>query len=84
MSTETLQQVGPDEKVMSVKDWLITLIILAIPLVNIVMLFVWGFGSDVNKNKKNYCKATLLLMAILIAIYLLFTVLLTAILFTFM
>lgn len=28
--------------VLSVKDWMITILLLAIPLVNIVMLFVWG------------------------------------------
>lgn len=30
---------------MSVKDWMITLLIMFIPLVNIIMLFVWAFGG---------------------------------------
>lgn len=57
--------------VLSTKDWLITLIITAIPLVNIVMLFVWSFGDGANPNKANWAKATLLLMAIMIGLYIL-------------
>ena len=36
---------GNQAPVLSLGDWIITLIVLAIPLVNLVMLFVWGFGS---------------------------------------
>ena len=50
--------------VMSLGDWIITFIVLAIPLVNIVMLFVWGFSSSTNPNKANFCKAYLIIMAI--------------------
>ena len=46
--------------VMSLGDWIITFIILAIPLVNIIMLFVWGFSSSTNPNKAHFAKATLI------------------------
>lgn len=61
--------------VLSVKDWLIIFIIGAIPIVNIVMLFVWAFGGNANPNKKNYSKAALILAAIVIAIVIVFFVL---------
>ena len=32
--------------VISLGEWIITFIVLAIPLVNIIMLFVWGFSSE--------------------------------------
>jgi high-affinity Fe2+/Pb2+ permease len=48
---------------MSVKDWLITLIIGAIPGVGLIMLFVWGFGSDENQIRANWAKAMLILVA---------------------
>jgi len=51
-------------QVMSVKDWIITILITAIPLVGFIMLFVWAFGSNENPNKTNWAKATLIWTAI--------------------
>ena len=55
--------------VMSRGDWIITMIVLAIPLVNIIMLFVWGFSSSTNPNKSNFCKAYLIFMLIAIVLF---------------
>lgn len=55
--------------VISVKDWLITLVIAAIPIVGLIFLFLWGFGSDTNPNKANWAKGALLFYAIFIALY---------------
>jgi len=57
--------------VLSIKDWIITFIIAAIPIVNIIMLFVWGFGDSTNPNKANWAKASLILMAAVAVLYLL-------------
>ena len=59
-----------DGGIMSVKDWLITLIIMAIPLVGFVMLFVWAFGSESNQSKKNFAKASVIMCAIVFVLYL--------------
>lgn len=61
-------------QVMTTKDWLITLVIAAIPVVNIVMFFVWAFGDNANPNKANWAKASLLFMAIITALYVLLVV----------
>jgi hypothetical protein len=53
---------------MTVGRWIITFIVLAIPLINIIMIFVWGFGSG-NVSRKNYCRAILILALIMIAVY---------------
>jgi len=58
--------------VMSLGDWIITFIVLAIPLVNIIMLFVWGFSSSTNPNKANFCKAYLIIMLIAVVLFFLF------------
>lgn len=51
----------PREQVMSVRSWLGTLILLYIPLLNLLLLFVWAFSSSTNRNKQNFSRATLLL-----------------------
>ena len=50
--------------VLSTKDWVLTLLISFIPLVGIIMLFVWAFGSTENPNKSNWAKAILIWYAI--------------------
>lgn len=66
MSMETNYGLDQREKVMTVKNWLIASLILMIPIVNIVMLFVWAFGDSANKNKANYAKASLLMILLLV------------------
>ena len=56
---------------MSVKDWLLTLLIIAIPIVGIVMLFVYAFGNNENVNRQNWAKAQLIVLAIVFALLLL-------------
>lgn len=60
-------------KPMTMGDWLITFIIQAIPLVGIIMLFVWAFGDGTHPSKKTWAQASLvfaLIMFILIIIIL--------------
>ena len=40
------------------------MILTGIPLVGFILLLVWSFGSNVNKNKKNYARAMLILQII--------------------
>ena len=68
-------QIGHQQApIVSVKEWLITNLIMMIPLVNIVMMLVWAFSSNTNPNKANYFKATLILFAIVMVIYLVLAV----------
>ena len=66
-------------KTMSVKDWLYTLLILAIPLVGFIMLFVYAFGSDQNENRQNWAKAQLIIMAIILTLVMIFFIVFGAI-----
>jgi hypothetical protein len=63
-----------DTSPMSVKDWFITLLILAIPMVNLVMYLVWAFGSYGNLNRRNFCRAGLLMFALAVGIFLIFSI----------
>jgi cell division protein FtsW (lipid II flippase) len=60
-----------NQQPMSVKDWVITLLIMAIPVVGFIMLFVYAFSSSENINKQNWAKAQLLVAAIVLGIVML-------------
>ncbi|MEX0771542.1 MAG: hypothetical protein WEB89_04905 [Balneolales bacterium] len=62
----------PGSEVVSVKEWMITLLITFIPIVNIVMYFIWAFGKNTNYSKANWAKAILLWFAIGILFWLAF------------
>ena len=51
------------EKPLSTGEWVVTHLILLIPLVNLIMHFVWAF-SEGNISRRNFCRARLLLFAI--------------------
>lgn len=45
---------------LSVGAYFVTFLIFCIPLVNVIMMFVWAFSSETNINKKNLCRAMLI------------------------
>ena len=49
---------------MTVGDWIVTYLLMIIPIANLVLLFIWAFGSDTKKSKKSWAKATLIFMAV--------------------
>ena len=59
-----------EQNPVSVGDWMITYLILCIPIVNIIMLFVYAFGSDTQPSKANWAKASLIWFAIAFVLYL--------------
>lgn len=65
------QPYGPfvDNSPLSVGQYIVMFILMAIPLVNLIMLFVWGFSSSENTNRKNFARASLILMAIAIGLW---------------
>lgn len=64
-----------NQKEMKITDWLITFLITAIPLVGLIMLFVWGFSENSNKVRTTWAKAMLVWYAIAIALGILFMIL---------
>lgn len=55
---------------LSVGQWFLTIFLLAIPLVNFILLLVWGFGSP--NPRKNFALALLLYQLIGIGLAVLF------------
>jgi hypothetical protein len=62
----------PVQAPVTVGDWVVTLLIMFIPLVNLIMLFVWAFSDGTNVSKANWAKATLIWMLIGIVLGILF------------
>ena len=48
----------------STGDWVLTLILSGIPIVGFILLLVWAFGGGAKISKRNYARATLILMII--------------------
>lgn len=59
-------------KPMTIGDWIITLIIMYIPLVGLIMLFVWAFGGGTHPSKKTWAQAVLILMVVGIILAIIF------------
>jgi len=64
---------------MTIGDWLITIIITYIPFVGLIMLFVWAFGDGAHPSKKSWAQATLIMVAIMIVLAILFFSLLASV-----
>lgn len=57
--------------VISTKEWVITILIMSIPLVNIVFLILWATASiPVGMTKRNYARAVLIMMGVSFLAYL--------------
>lgn len=70
----------PNKAVMTMGEWFITYLILMIPMVNIIMLFIWAFG-DGNENRKNFARVQLIFMLISFVLVVLIVVLMGIVVF---
>ncbi len=62
------QNINDINRPLSIGDWVITLIVLSIPFVNLIFLLYWGLSSSSNVNRKNFCLAYLILIVIFIGL----------------
>ena len=51
-------------KPVSVGNWILTFIILAIPLVNLIMLIIWAVGGTSYPSKKTFAQAYFVILGI--------------------
>lgn len=70
MENENIEQSVASSTIIStsspvkVGEWVWTVLIASIPLVGLIMLFVWAFSEAENPSKANWAKAMLLWMLI--------------------
>ena len=58
-----------NNKIITTSEWIITKLIMFIPIVNIVMLIIWAFSQKTNINKSNWAKANLIIMIFRVIFY---------------
>lgn len=54
-------------QIMTTKEWMLVYLLMCIPVANIVLLTIWSF-DDTNMQKRNWSRAQLIWMGILIGI----------------
>jgi succinate dehydrogenase/fumarate reductase cytochrome b subunit len=67
-----------NNQTVTTKNWVLTILITLIPVVNIIMLFVWAFGAGTQPSKANWAKASLIWLAIFIVLYLIIFIIIGA------
>ncbi len=67
----------------SMGDWMITMLLMAIPIVNLIMVFVWAFGGGAPLSKANWAKAMLVWILIGIVLWIALAVFMGAALVAF-
>ena len=73
---------GQDTSPMTMGEWLITLLVAMIPCFGIIIYFVWAFSKTTNVNRRNFCRAQLVIMGVVLAIYIIFIALFGSMLFS--
>lgn len=58
-----------DNSPMSMGDWLLTILATFLPCAGVILYFIWAFGSHGNVNRRNYCRAMLIVMGGLLVVY---------------
>ncbi|MGK0465854.1 hypothetical protein [Clostridium sp.] len=66
---EFKQEVNVNEIPMTVGQWLVTMLVMGIPIVGFVLAIIWATGHDVNRSKKTFCQASLIFGAIILVLY---------------
>ena len=78
-STQRQTFVDNTEVPMTLGDWMLTLLLLYLPIVNLVMLIIWSVDSKTSTAKKHFAWATLIFMAIGIVLSIIFSSIVMAI-----
>lgn len=67
-----IYQEGEVAPVIKVWEWVVILILLSLPVVNIILIFAWALDNKSNPNRSNFARAALVLVAfhlVLLAVF---------------
>lgn len=63
---------------LSMGEWFFSYILALVPIVGIIMLFVWAFGSETQPNRRNWAKAMLIFYSIIFVLAIIVIILIGA------
>lgn len=66
------QQQVMDTSPLSMGDWILTILASFIPCAGIILYFFWAFNKNGNVNRRNFCRAQLIIMGAILIIYIVF------------
>jgi heme/copper-type cytochrome/quinol oxidase subunit 2 len=66
------EELTKNREVISTGEWVLYIFLFSIPLINIIILCVWAFGSQTNPTKTNFGRAGLIWIVIWIVLYVIF------------
>ncbi|NLO40937.1 MAG: hypothetical protein GX115_15890 [Ruminiclostridium sp.] len=58
-----------ENRTLGVGEWMVTMLFFLLPIVNIVVMAIWAFSSNGNIHRKNFSRACLLWIIILLLGY---------------
>lgn len=61
-----------DYNEISTGEWIVSLILCYIPLINLIMLLVWAFGGSTSPTKANWAKAQLIIVVAIFGLFIAF------------
>lgn len=50
-------------------EWILADLLMLVPVVNIILLFIWSFGSGYKPSKKNWARAQLIMAAVSVVVF---------------
>lgn len=57
------------KEIVSLGDWVLTLLLTGIPGLNVIMLIYWSLNKNIKISKQNFARASLLLIFLVIIFY---------------
>ena len=61
-----------ENKPVSIGEWIITFLLLAIPVVNVIMIIVWALSESTHPSKRTYAQAIIVIVLAASALALVF------------
>lgn len=59
-----LEPAADEAPPLSTGDYIVMFVLFSLPVINLIIALVWGFGSGINPNRKNFAKAWLVMLLI--------------------
>lgn len=56
-----------DDAPLKTSDYVVMFLLSAIPLIGLILMLVWAFSEGININRKNFCRAYLIVRLIAVA-----------------